>query len=116
MHELQVTRSIFQTVINHASEAGASRVHRIRLQVGELNDYRQEWIQRYFDLISQASIAEGARISVERVPASFVCRDCGHGFAMPFQQIDRLRCPRCGGANASLEHGKEFLVRDVEVT
>jgi hydrogenase nickel incorporation protein HypA/HybF len=116
MHELQVTRSILNTVLEHASASGACRVHRISLQVGELNDCRQEWIQKYFDLISRASIAEGARIAVEKVPASFRCRDCGLEFAAQLQQVDRLRCPACSSVSVSLEHGKEFLIRDMEVT
>jgi hydrogenase nickel incorporation protein HypA/HybF len=116
MHELQVTQSILQTVLRRASEAGARRVHRIWLQVGELNDYQQEWIQRYFDLIARASIAEGAQIAVERVPASFRCRDCGWEFEAELRLIDRLRCPACSSANASMQHGKEFLIRDMEVT
>jgi len=116
MHELQVTHSILQAVLQHASESGASRVHSIWLQVGDLNDYRQEWIQKYFDLLSQATVAEGARIAVERVPASFLCHDCGREFSAELQAIDRLRCPACAGAEVSLEHGKEFLIRDMEVT
>ena len=115
MHELQVTRSILQTVLDRAAQSDARKVLKIRLLVGELNDFQQEWIQRYFDLLSKASVAEGAQIVVERVPAAFRCHDCGRDFEVEIRLIDRVRCPQCSGVNFSLQRGREFLIRDMEV-
>jgi hydrogenase nickel incorporation protein HypA/HybF len=115
MHELQVTDSILHTVLDRAAQSDVRKVLTIRLLVGELNDFQQEWIQRYFDLLSKASIAEGARIMVERVPAAFRCHDCGRDFEAEVRSIDRVLCPRCSGVNFSLQRGRELLIQDMEV-
>ncbi len=115
MHELQVTKSILQTALEMAAQSNAARILTIRLLVGELNDFRQEWMQRYFDLLSKNSIAEGARLSVQSVPASFFCHDCGREFPAELRLLDRVLCPQCSGANFTLQRGKELLIRDMEV-
>ena len=115
MHELHVTESILQTVLRSAAQSQAQRILRIHLIVGELTDFKQEWIQRYFDYLSKASIAEGARISIERVPASFRCNGCGQELEAGITASDSLRCPFCSGVGFSLVHGREFLVKDMEV-
>jgi hydrogenase nickel incorporation protein HypA/HybF len=115
MHELQVTQDILQTVLDYASRNDVKKILRIRLLVGELNDFQQDWVQRYFDRVSKASIAEGAEITLEKVPTAFRCRDCGRDFEVEVSLTDRVRCPHCGGADFSLLRGRELLIRDMEV-
>jgi len=115
MHELQVTKGILEAVLDHAARSSARKVLKVRLIVGELTDFKQEWIQRYFDLLSKASIAEGAHITVERVPAAFLCHDCGCDFHVDIRVVDRVLCPQCSGTSFSLERGRELLIQDMEV-
>ena len=115
MHELQVTKNIFQIALDRAGPRDARKILKIRLLVGELTDFQQEWIQRYFDLLSKDSIAEGAQIAVERVPAAFLCHDCGRDFHVDVRIIDRVLCPQCSGTNFSLQRGREFLIQDMEI-
>jgi Zn finger protein HypA/HybF involved in hydrogenase expression len=68
MHELSITRSILETVLAHARAAGVQKVLRIHLVVGELNEFKGQWIQRYFDYLSRNTSAEGAGIAVEQDP------------------------------------------------
>jgi hydrogenase nickel incorporation protein HypA/HybF len=115
VHELAVTRSILDTVLAHAEANGVRRILRIHLMIGELNEFRQEWIQRYFDYLSRDTLAEDARLVVEQVPAAFRCRDCDQDFVVSLREIERVGCPGCGGADLVLERGREFLIRDMEV-
>ena len=115
MHELQATKGILEIVLDRAAQCDARKVLKIRLLIGELTDFQQEWIQRYFDLLSRNSIAAGAQIAVERAPAAFLCHDCGRDFHVDVRAIDRVVCPRCSGTNFSLQRGREFLIQDMEV-
>lgn len=110
VHELQVTQSILDTVLEAARSNSLRSVSRIRLVVGELHELRQEWIQRYFDYLSEGSAAEGAKILVETIPAALGCLDCG----FEVQLHDAARCPECRGANLSLVRGREFLIQEME--
>ena len=114
VHELQVTQSVLDTVLETARSSGLVRVSVVRLVIGELNDLRQQWIQRYFDYLSEGTAAEGARILVRTVPAAFGCRDCGREFQVQISASDALCCPSCQGRNLFLSGGRDFLIQDME--
>jgi len=56
--------------LKYAQECKARRVVSIHLQVGELRDVVEEWVQRYFDYLSEGTIAEGSKLVFKRTPAS----------------------------------------------
>jgi hydrogenase nickel incorporation protein HypA/HybF len=76
MHELAVTKSIFQIVLKHANRGQVNRVVSVNLEIGALSDLQNEWVQRYFDRLSRGSIAEGAVLKINRVPAVLHCSHC----------------------------------------
>ena len=87
MHELAVTRSILDTVLEHALAAGAQRVLRIHLRVGALHEFQSEWIQRYFDHLSRDTAARDAALVVEQVPAVFRCPSCALEFEVALGDV-----------------------------
>lgn len=76
MHELAVTKSIFQIVLKHANRGQVNRVVSVNLEIGALSDLQQEWIQRYFNYLSHGSVAEGAVLKIDGVLAVFHCSHC----------------------------------------
>jgi hydrogenase nickel incorporation protein HypA/HybF len=115
VHELQVTQDILDTVRDFAGRNDVRKVLKIRLLIGELCDFHQEWVPRYFDRLSAASVAEGAEITIETVPAAFRCDDCRTEFEVEVRLTDSVRCPGCGGAGFSLLRGRELLIQDMQV-
>ena len=95
MHELSVTRQIFEVVLRHAEKNGANKVILVNLEIGDLCDMEPEWLQRYFDHLAKGTIAEGAELRAERKPASFRCDGCGHVFTVRFREVERVVCPEC---------------------
>ena len=67
MHELPITESILRVVLKHAETNKVRRVVTIHLQIGKLSDLEDEWIQRYFDYLSKGTLAEGAKLKIERM-------------------------------------------------
>ena len=80
MHELSVTKSIFQIVLKHAVANNVHRVMSVNLEIGALSDLQDEWIQRYFDRLSCGTVVEGAKLRAIRVPAVFRCNRCQRQF------------------------------------
>lgn len=112
MHELAVTQSILDIVTEHARRAQARRILRIHLVVGDLSGFVDDSIQFYFDMLSPGTLAEGAKLSIERVPARVHCRKCGHDFApRDFNWI----CPHCAAVGGDVIAGQEFRVESIEV-
>ena len=112
MHELAVTESIVDIVRRHAERAGASRVLRIHLVIGELSSIVDDSVQFYFDYLSCDTIAAGAELAFRRLPVGLICGACRHRW----QPADAdWTCPACGAASARIDTGREFYVDSIEV-
>ena len=114
MHELPVMEQVLKLVLKHAAGNGVSRVLGVQMEVGTLSDLEEEWMQRYFDHLSRGSVAEGARLKVERVPARMKCAECGTVFSPDLASRERLTCPECGSAGCRLVSGQEYRVVNLE--
>jgi hydrogenase nickel incorporation protein HypA/HybF len=112
MHELGVTKTLLETVLQHAERAGAARVDTVNLVIGDLSSYVDESVQFYWDLITVGTPAEGSRLEFERVPAEFTCRTCGHKFAPDGVSF---RCPQCTSNDVAVTGGQEFLIDSITV-
>lgn len=115
MHELSIMESVLRTVLKHAEKNQVTKIVAVNLQIGELSDFIDEWMQRYFDHLSKGTLAEGALLKVERTPIVFSCKACAHSFALSKEELDGVQCPGCGGRELNLEAGREFYIKDIEV-
>lgn len=105
---------MLKIVLKHAEENGANRVVSIQLQVGELRDLTEEWMQRYFDYLSEGTVAGGGKVLITRIPVAFRCGACAHKFNADIRQ-DNLLCPACGFESCELITGNEFLIESIGV-
>ncbi|MCR4436725.1 MAG: hydrogenase maturation nickel metallochaperone HypA [Clostridiales bacterium] len=112
MHEYAVTKSIIDTVTKEAEQINANRITVITLAIGDLSTILDESVQMYFDIISEGTLAEGAKLVFKRIPAMFRCRSCGKEFPKPGRGFD---CPECGNLGYPTGAGKEFYIESIEV-
>lgn len=115
MHELPVCESILKVALTHAAKNNVQKITAIHLQVGELSDLQDEWIQRYFDYLSKDSIAEGAQLKIERIPVVMQCEDCSESFQVDIKKVNEIICPGCKGKKNKLVSGREYFVKSMEV-
>lgn len=115
MHELPVTEGILNIVLKHAAGARVKKVVSISLKVGEMSDLEDEWIQRYFDYLSKDTIAQGAKLKIERVPVTIRCNNCAEVYAVDIRKTAETCCPACGSDAGTMISGREYHVKDMEV-
>ena len=115
MHELPVTKKILDIVLKHASINNVSKVLAIHIEIGELSDLENEWIQRYFDYVSKGTLAEGAKLNILRTPVVVKCDLCSHSFKVDIKQKEEIECLECGARNYSLISGRDYYIKDMEV-
>ncbi len=115
MHELAVTRSILKIVLDNTEKNGSSRVRKIFLQIGELRNLEEDWIQHYFDQISKGTPAEKAKIHVNKVPVVFKCKTCNKEFSASFREERKILCSHCQSFEYDLLSGREFIIEKIEV-
>ncbi|MEW6716518.1 MAG: hydrogenase maturation nickel metallochaperone HypA [Chloroflexota bacterium] len=112
MHELSVTENILEIALRHANNNGGKRIKNLYLVIGQLSTIVDESVQFYWDIISKETIAEGARLHFNRIPAEMLCLDCNQRYNPPAGQ---LACPSCGGAHVQVTAGDEFQLEAIDI-
>ena len=112
MHELALTKSLIDLVEREAEKQGFHRALEIRMKLGEYSGVVPAYILDLFPHASKGTAAEGAELIFERVPASFLCPDCGYEGAVDRREA---KCPRCGGSALKMTAGREFFVDSLKV-
>ena len=112
MHELAITQSMFDLILEQAKKADAGKVEKVNLVIGEMTGVVADCVQFYFDFISKGTLAEGAALSFVMVPPKAQCQDCDKLFE--FKEFD-WTCPYCGGKSLRIVAGKELFVESIEV-
>lgn len=111
MHEATVCASLLKMVAEEAKRWNVRQIVSIRLGVGVFTAIEPHALTACFELLSEGTIAEGASLQVERIPAVALCQQCGHRFNL-FSV--REKCPKCGGLDFDLDGGREFLLTGLE--
>ncbi len=112
MHELPVTQSILEIALKHAQKADAKRIVGLHILMGELSTLVDDSIQFYWDLIAENTIAQGAMLHFERVPAELQCMACSGKFTPNGREFS---CPVCGSLNVKVISGEEFSLEAIDV-
>ncbi|BBY78999.1 hydrogenase nickel incorporation protein HypA [Mycolicibacterium pulveris] len=109
MHEMAITQSVVDAVCEHAA---GRRVHSVRLEVGALCAVVPDAMQFCFELATEGTVADGARLDLDVQPGSARCRTCGENFVLP-DLI--LLCP-CGSADVEVVAGRDLKILSMEVS
>jgi hydrogenase nickel incorporation protein HypA/HybF len=112
MHELPITQSILDIALRHAKQVNATRVTDLYLVIGKLSYVVDDSVQFYWDVIAKDTIAEGAQLHFRRVPAEFLCLDCGHRYS---PDGENLACPDCQSVRVKVVAGDEFRLESIDV-
>lgn len=107
-----ITESILSIVLDNAKKNGAKKVKEVNLQIGDMTNVVSECVEFYFDIISKDTIAEGAKLNIERIPVKVKCSQCGNAF-QPEDMV--FFCPKCHGIAAEIISGKELAVSSIEI-
>lgn len=103
---------IIEIAEEYAVENKAESIKVINLVVGDYSGYVASSIELYFDIIAEGSLAENAKLNIERIVPRLKCNNCGSLFERkPFS----FECPSCGGEGSPTDIGKEFYIKSIEI-
>ena len=112
MHELSIMDSALNLALDQAQKAGATRVHVIRLRIGTLSGVVPEALQFAFEALAPGTLADGAALDIENVPARFWCPAC----TREFRSDDFFgECPDCHRPSGDLRAGREMELASLEI-
>ena len=99
--------------IRRAREAGAERIHLIRLRVGKLSGVVPEAMRFVHEVIVEGTMADGSALEIEEAPIRCHCAQCD----AEFEAADaRFLCPRCQRPSREIRGGRELEIVDMEVS
>lgn len=111
MHELTLSQSIVDLVVECAHKEGVRAVTRVVVEVGIAAGVEPDALRFCFDLVAANTLAKGAKLAIETIPLQARCRDC----ACKFQPARLVSCcPRCGAYAPQLLRGREFRVKSFD--
>jgi len=106
--------NVLDVALEFAAKNDVEKIRAINLEVGALSDIVPQIAQDFFGFIAKGTIAEGAQVNMERIPAVIKCRTCGleDDFNMDHPS---LVCPDCGSKSVELISGREWRIGSIEV-
>lgn len=112
MHELGIVRDLLNIALDYATSNHAARIRQLNVQVSAAADESEDSLRFHFDHLTRGTMAEGARLNIERVPVQANCLECEQDFA--WSELGML-CPHCSSPRVRplLEDG--FKLTSIEI-
>ncbi len=107
MHELAITEGVVDAVTERLPDA---RITCVRLEIGALSGVVADSVRFCFDLVTEGTNLEGARLEISEIAARCRCLECGRDFE-PDGPI--AICP-CGSAGVEVLAGQELKIASVQ--
>ncbi len=112
MHELGIMQNVRELALEQAQRHGAARIEAITLRIGSLAGVEPEALRLAFEVVMADSIAAGAALRIEAVPAACFCAPCQQTFAAADGCCE---CPACGTISRDLRRGRELHLASLEL-
>ncbi len=104
--------STLDAIRHQAVKHGASHVSRIVLRIGTLAGVDQEALRFAYAALSPCTLAAGAVLDIETVPARARCNACEREFGVERGFI--FECPHCGEYSGDICAGRELGIARLE--
>jgi len=135
LHELSMASSIFEVVLEVALKNNAKRVLEVVVEMGELTLLNPDQLSMAFKVLSEGTIAEGARLEVKVVKAKARCNKCNEEWDVGLSDISpvidhfgfltslacdskkffKRACPKCGEADFDFVSGRELVIKSIKI-
>ena len=107
MHELALSQSIVELVLERAAAERLRTVTRVVVEVGAAAGVDPEALRFCFQAVTEATAATGAELVIMKVPRRVRCWICRHEFE---PAAARAPCPACGRSGGELMQGRQLRV------
>ena len=115
MHELGIMTGVLEAVRKAAEDAGATRVTRIDLRVGEMTEAIRDALDFAFEALQEMpenELMAEAGLVITMVEPKSQCLECGNVYT---HDRFHMTCPECGSGITELLEGRELEISSIEV-
>lgn len=111
MHEAAIIGGLIAILTREAKAHDVARIRRVHLKVGQLKAVDPQALTACFEAFAEDTVACGAELCIEHVPARAHCRACD---AETVIRRFRFVCPACGSNDLALISGEELHIESFE--
>ena len=111
MHELALSQSIVDLVVECARKEGVHAITRVVVEVGVAAGVEPHALRFCFDVVAADTMARGAELAIETITLQARCRNCACEFE-PARLVSS--CPGCGSYAPHLLRGRELRVKSFD--
>ena len=115
MHELGLMTGVLDAVQAAAAQAGALKVTRVDLRVGEMTEVIRDAMDFAFEALRELpeyNLCAEAELVMTILEPRSRCLECGHEFS---HSRFEMTCPVCGSVVLELLQGREMDIQSIEV-
>jgi hydrogenase nickel incorporation protein HypA/HybF len=113
VHELSIAMSLVDAACEEAERLGDVRVVALRVRLGPLSGVVSDALSFSFDVATQGTAIQGARLDIEIVRLAVYCPVCAAEREPTGPQ--HLRCPVCATPTPRVLRGRELELAAMEV-
>ncbi|SHO55600.1 hydrogenase maturation nickel metallochaperone HypA [Vibrio quintilis] len=111
MHELSISLKTIDIVVEQAKKHHFTKVTAMTLGIGALSCIEPEALKVGIEFASRETIAEGARVHLDMIPATAWCNQCQrkteiHSYV--------ATCSFCNSEQLRIETGEELKIKSIE--
>jgi hydrogenase nickel incorporation protein HypA/HybF len=111
MHELSISESITDLVVESARRESIGRVSRVVVEIGVAAAVDPQALLFCFPISAADTIAAGAELVINMTALQMRCEGCGKEYA---PEIQVSSCPICGSFASQILAGREMRVVSFE--
>lgn len=112
MHELSIAHQLVEMAAEAAKDAGIGRVQAVHVKLGALSGVVKEALTFSFDVVTEGTPLQGARLVIEDVPVKVFCKTCQTASTLP--KPFPMRCQTCGERTGDVLEGREIELYALE--
>ncbi len=113
MHELGICDALLKMVRGIAEEEELEEISRITIEVGSLSGVVPAYMSDCWVAVTDGTELQDVEFVVEELEGTARCLDCGEEFPA---DVNRLRCPKCGGEKLTPLTGRDLTLKEILAT
>ena len=113
MHELGICDALLKMVRSIAEEEALEEISRITVEVGSLSGVVPAYMSDCWEAVTDGTELQDVEFVVEELEGTARCMDCGEEFPA---DVNRLRCPNCGGEKLTPLTGRDLTLKEILAT
>ena len=112
-----------RVVLPEARRHSAEKILEISLAIGELTFLNPEQLRFAFEVLSEGTIAEKAKLNIHKIPTKIKCSQCGYSGSISYEgpenhlgyTVGFLACEVCGSRDLEILSGRECTIKDFKI-